>query len=99
MLIETGSSDLWVSTDACNPFDSSTSEDTGSPFSIKYADGTTENGQLYLDTLSFKPSNAARVEDFEFALIQSSELRGNGSVLGIGDRYTKTTGQEYDNLS
>lgn len=97
VMIDTGSSDLWVTSQSYNPNSSSTSEDTGNPFSIQYADGTSENGELYLDTLSFDPSDAPTVNNFQFALIQSNDNL-NGGVLGIGDRNTEATSQEYDNL-
>lgn len=97
VMIDTGSSDLWVTSQTYDPSSSSSSQDTGEPFSIGYADGTTENGEFYLDTLSFDPSNAPTVNNFQFALIQSNG-QSQGGVLGIGNRNTESTNQEYDNL-
>lgn len=94
VMIDTGSSDLWVVTQNYDPSSSSSSKDSGEPFSIQYADGTSENGELYLDTLSFA-SGSPTVQDFQFALIQGSDETG---VLGIGDRDTEATDTEYNNL-
>lgn len=97
VMIDTGSSDLWITSQTYDPSTSSSSQDTGEQFSIGYADGTTENGEFYLDTLSFDPSNSPTVNNFQFALVPSNG-QNQGGVLGIGDRNTESTQQEYDNL-
>ncbi|GEQ68252.1 hypothetical protein JCM33374_g1919 [Metschnikowia sp. JCM 33374] len=53
VLLDTGSSDLWVPTSDYNYKTSSSVRDTGHAFSIEYVDGTTAQGEYYFDKLAF----------------------------------------------
>lgn len=97
VMIDTGSSDLWVTSQTYSASSSSSSQDTGNPFNIEYLDGTSENGEWYLDTLSFDPGNPPTINKFQFAVIQGNDQGGQG-VLGIGDKNTESSNTPYDNL-
>lgn len=90
--LDTGSSDLWVPSSEYSPLSSTTSKDTGTKFSIEYADLTTSNGEYYLDTLTFA-GNSPTLKQFQFAAAD-----GSGGVFGIGGKNTESTYPEYNNL-
>lgn len=92
--LDTGSSDLWVPSNNYNAGSSSTSKDTGSPFTIAYVDGTRTLGEYYLDTLQFE--NAAPIiPNFEFA---RSSVSGGFGVLGIANKNEEANSNKYNNL-
>lgn len=93
VLLDTGSSDLWVPTSSYNNATSSTSEDTGNAFSIQYLDGTTANGEYYLDTLTFD-TGLPVINGFQFAAANSNSF----GVLGIADKDQESTQSQYNNF-
>ncbi|GEQ68974.1 hypothetical protein JCM33374_g2644 [Metschnikowia sp. JCM 33374] len=94
VLLDTGSSDLWVPTSDYNYKTSSSVRDTGHAFSIEYVDGTTAKGEYYYDKLAFSPSGQALLPQFEFA---AASAQGPG-VFGIADKDQESTQYTYNNL-
>ncbi|GEQ68880.1 hypothetical protein JCM33374_g2549 [Metschnikowia sp. JCM 33374] len=94
VILDTGSSDLWVPSDNYNPATSSSSQSTGETFQIGYLDGTNANGQTYLDTFQFETPYPV-LSNFKFARSTST---GGFGVLGVADRNQEATPTQYDNL-
>ncbi|OBA21309.1 acid protease [Metschnikowia bicuspidata var. bicuspidata NRRL YB-4993] len=93
VLLDTGSSDLWVPTSDYNYKTSSTAKDTGHSFSIEYVDGSSAKGEYYKDTLTFD-SGLPDVSLFEFAAASTDSF----GVFGIADKDQESTRYTYDNF-
>lgn len=95
--LDTGSSDLWVTSSTYTPGDSA--QNTWNPFDIGYADGSTAQGYYYLDDLAFSTLGNPTVLNFQFALVDSDL---GGGILGIADKNQEASIQTgsgtYNNL-
>lgn len=85
--IDTGSSIMWVPENNYDPSTSTTSYDTGNPFTIGYIDGTTYTGEYYLDTVEFGDSGP-ELSKFYFA---KSSKSGSHGLLGLADLYDSSS--------
>lgn len=99
--LDTGSSDLWVTdsddgSGSYNPLSSSSAQDTGEEFSISYEDQSGSSGEYYLDTFKFSTSSPV-LKNFQFASVSQSST-GIAGILGVGDKNTESTRNQYDNL-
>lgn len=102
VVLDTGSSDLWISlqdlgSGSYDPLSSSDSQDTGNAFDILYGDGTTSNGEYYTDSFSFSSTGNPLLSSFQLASTSSS-IDGAAGILGIGDKNTEASEQQYDDL-
>ncbi|CAK7898072.1 candidapepsin-3 [[Candida] anglica] len=107
VVIDTGSSDLWVNSAsntqctsdcaAAGSFNSSQStsfKGTDNAFSAAYQDGSSTSGKWVSDDASFT-SGGPVVKGLTFGLAESSSHEG---ILGIGLKSLESTQTEYDNL-
>lgn len=99
--LDTASADLWVTnTDtgdgSYDPLTSTTSQNINEEFFIKYGDGTSSQGDYYLDTSAF-PSSSLVVNNFQFAYVSQGDT-GVAGILGVADRNGEATSNQYDNL-
>ncbi|GEQ68971.1 hypothetical protein JCM33374_g2641 [Metschnikowia sp. JCM 33374] len=92
VLIDTGSSDLFVPSTEYSPKKSRFSQKTGLSYGTTYIDGSVARGEYYLDTLQFK--RGITLSNFQFGVNQG----GGMGVLGIGNREGVKAEQQYDNL-
>ncbi|GEQ68972.1 hypothetical protein JCM33374_g2642 [Metschnikowia sp. JCM 33374] len=92
VIIDTGSSDLFVPSTSFSPNTSTTSHDTGTSYGARYIDGTIARGEYYLDTLQF--DSGVILSNFQFGVNHYSGL----GILGLGNRERETVHQKYDNL-
>lgn len=93
VVIDTGSSDLWVPSSGYSQNTSSTSQDTGKFFGIRYIDGSLSQGKYYRDSLHFEGSSSA-LSNFQFAVSSN----GGPGVLGLGNKALEVARDKYDNL-
>lgn len=93
VLLDTGSSDLWVPADYYDHSSSYSSVDIGETFAINYVDGSSATGNYYLDTLTFD-TGLPNITNFQFAAADSP----NFGVFGIADRYQEVAQKKYDNF-
>ncbi|OBA21310.1 acid protease [Metschnikowia bicuspidata var. bicuspidata NRRL YB-4993] len=93
VVIDTGSSDLWVPSSGYDAKTSTTSEDTDIPFGIMYIDGSVAQGEYYKDSFLFGTSESI-LDSFQFALSNAS---GPG-ILGIGNKAQEVATLKYDNF-
>lgn len=104
VLLDTGSSDLWVfgpgvSGAQGGTFDPSKSSDdtsTGEGFDISYLDGSSALGSYYKDDFSFS-LGLTLVLDFQFAVVNQANADSTG-ILGIADKNQESGLSQYDNL-
>lgn len=94
VLLDTGSSDLWVPNNNYDPTTSTSSKDINQQFAIAYVSGQGANGKYYQDTLRFETANPV-VPNFQFARAGAS---GGFGTLGIADIDLETASTKYDNL-
>ena len=92
VIIDTGSSDLWVPSTDYSANSSTTSQNTNQKFGIQYIDGSITRGDYVLDSFQFE--NSPVVPNLQFAV---SDAQGPG-VLGIGNRAEEAVRDKYDNL-
>lgn len=103
VVIDTGSSDLWVSTTSTggyfDPSSSSTLKKTGQNFNDAYGDQSTASGYWAKDSVSLSP-NEKGVTGLQFGVADQSTA-GNG-ILGIGlvglESTTETGQGTYQNF-
>ncbi|GEQ69042.1 hypothetical protein JCM33374_g2713 [Metschnikowia sp. JCM 33374] len=96
VILDTGSSDLWVPKTGYNPATSTSSKDTGKSFAIAYLDGHDIFGDFYTDTVKFETPNPV-LPSLQFATSETNGLGGFG-VLGIADKNQEAADQTYDNF-
>ncbi|CUM64810.1 uncharacterized protein PRCAT00002423001 [Priceomyces carsonii] len=109
VVVDTGSSDLWVvasgaqcnantSCDAYGSYNaslSSTSKKLNETFSIEYVDQTTSLGPFYKDNIGFSGGGTG-VTGLQFG--DCNTTSSDIGVLGIGFKSGESTKNEYDNL-
>lgn len=94
VILDTGLSDLWVTTAEYTP--GSSARYTGEPFQIGYGDGSSEAGEYLTDTFSFSANDDEPVlQNFQFALVEDSST---GGILGIGGKDTEAAYVPYNDL-
>ena len=106
VVIDTGSSDLWVvdSNAQCqdnvqckndgtyNPSSSTTYKNLNTPFAIRYGDGSTSQGTWGLETVGF---GGISITGQQFADVTTTSV--NQGILGIGYK-TNEANANYDNV-
>ncbi|GEQ68253.1 hypothetical protein JCM33374_g1920 [Metschnikowia sp. JCM 33374] len=93
VILDTGSSDLWVPSTGYDPAASTSSRNTGQPFSVSYLGGVSAAGEYYLDTVNFASGNLA-ISCFQFGV---ADHVGPG-ILGIADKNQESSSCSYNNL-
>lgn len=106
VLLDTGSSDLWVygpgvssaEGGTFDPSQSSHDQSTGESFSIQYLDNSGAEGSYYLDDFSFN-LGLTLVSNFQFAVVSLANADSTG-ILGVADKGQEAVEGEptYDNL-
>lgn len=93
VLLDTGSSDLWVPHNKYDPSLSNSSKPTNETFGIEYLDGSIIEGEYYMDQLKIGVQ-APMLYNFKFARAKGNDI----GVLGIADRDQQVSKELYDNF-
>ncbi|PVH15750.1 uncharacterized protein CXQ87_003599 [Candidozyma duobushaemuli] len=104
VLLDTGSSDLWVYGPSVQDaqggtYDvtsSSYNQKTGEDFFISYLDGSYASGDYYKDGFALEDGNTL-LKDLQFAVVSSGQTNSQG-ILGVADKNQEATNKKYDNL-
>lgn len=104
VLLDTGSSDLWVygpsEKDApggtFDPSQSSYNKQLGESFFISYLDGSYASGEYVTDAFAFEDGKQL-LTDLQFAVVSSGQTNNQG-ILGVADKNQESSWWSYDNL-
>lgn len=101
VLIDTGSSDLWIKTTSSggvyDPAGSSTHKDLNEPFAIYYVLGNATGN--YVEDTIYLGDESTKIDNFQFAAANSSALIEYQGLLGIGFSGGESTKSKYPNLA
>lgn len=93
VLLDTGSSDLWVPHTEYDPTLSNSSKPTNETFEIGYLDGTVIEGKYFMDQLKLGGQSPS-LFNFKFARARGHSM----GVLGISNRAQQASEKPYDNF-
>ncbi|KAF3986699.1 hypothetical protein FT663_04772 [Candidozyma haemuli var. vulneris] len=104
VLLDTGSSDLWVygpkiqnpQGGSFDPSKSSANKKTGEDFFISYLDGSYALGEYVTDDFALEDGRNL-LNDLQFAVVDRAQTNSQG-ILGVADKNQEATDNQYDNL-
>lgn len=104
VLLDTGSSDLWVYGPSegnapggtFDPSKSSYNKQLGEPFFISYLDGSYALGEYVTDAFALEDGKQL-LTDLQFAVVSSGQTSSQG-ILGVADKNQEASSSQYDNL-